>query len=180
MLQVLYCQRSQTCCVIDISNGLAFQTFYFKSHITQPPSHPSFNSIKSLFLLYTHFHFKLQDMCPNFRNGGLQLIMWTSRVERRGDCLPRPRDCHFIFLACVSKPQYETDWRQKKCLGDSSLWGWGNLVRFFFWGRQALYKHLFLHPSPTYSFFASPISVNLPLKLSSFISLYSLLLQHAS
>ena len=49
-----------------------------------------------------------------------------------------------------------------------------------FWGRQALYKHLFLHPSPTYSFFASPISVNLPLKLSSFVSLYLLLLQHAS
>ena len=78
--------------------------------------------------------------------------MWTSRTERRGDCLLRPRDCHFIFLACVSKPQYETDWRQKKCLRDSSFWGWGNLVRFFFWGRQALYKHLFLHPSPTYFF----------------------------
>ena len=66
-----------------------------------------------------------------------------------------PRDCYFIFLACVSKPQYETDWRQKKCLGDSSLWGWGNLVRLFFWGRQALYKHLFLHASPTYSFFCN-------------------------
>ena len=69
---------------------------------------------------------------------------------------------------------------RKNVLETQTFEGWGNLIRFFFWGRQALYKHLFLHPSPTYSFFASPISVNLPLKLSSFISLYSLLLQHAS
>ena len=104
-------------------------------------------------------------MCLNLRDGGLQLIIWTSRIERQGECSLEPRDCHFIFLACVSKPKYETDWRQKKCLGDSSLWGWGNLVRFFFWGRQALYKHLFLHPSPTY-FFLHPPSLSISLSSS--------------
>ena len=50
---------------------------------------------------------------------------------------------------------------------------------FFGAGRLFINTSFFMSPLPTL-FFATTTSVNLPLKLSSFTSLYSLLLQHAS
>ena len=104
-------------------------------------------------------------MCPNFRNGGLQLIMWTSRVERRGDCLPRPRDCHFIFLACISKPQYETDWRQKNVL-ETQIFGVGatSYDSFFGAGRLFINTSFFIRPPPT--LFLHPPSLSISLSSS--------------
>ena len=104
-------------------------------------------------------------MCPNFRNGGLQLIMWTSRVERRGDCLLRPRDCHFIFLACVSKPKYETDWRQKNVL-ETQIFGVGatSYDSFFGAGRLFINTSFFIRPPPT--LFLHPPSLSISLSSS--------------
>ena len=91
--------------------------------------------------------------------------MWTSRTERRGDCLLRPRDCHFIFLACVSKPQYETDWRQKNVL-ETQIFGVGATWydSFFGAGRLFINTSFFIRPPPT--LFLHPPSLSISLSSS--------------
>ena len=138
---------------------------------------PFFQLYQKLVSSLLLFHFKPQSMCSNFRGGGLQYILYSKAELKDKESVHWCLEIAISYFSLVSpSPNMRLIGGRKNVL-ETQVFGVGATSYDSFFGAGRLFINTsFLHPSPAYSFFATTTSVNLPLKLSSFTSLYSLLL----